>query len=74
MQSDMSYFSHRAEEELRAATTSLDPKARRVHLDLASRYDDLAQGILAHERRLDGAASDQRQANKPHSKRVGVWL
>ena len=74
MDSDLSYFSYRAEEELRAATATLDPKARRTHLDMASRYADVAQAIMAHDRTLYGDDSNHRGAAKPQGKWVGLWL
>ena len=50
MESDLSYFARRAEEERRAATRAKLEVARQAHLDLASRYEDLGQAIVAHAR------------------------
>ncbi|MCL6679149.1 hypothetical protein LZ519_07450 [Sphingomonas sp. RG327] len=74
MESDLAYFSHRAEEELRAAGEAGNTEARRAHMQLASRYTDLAQGIMAHERVLFGHDVHQRHVTKQLEKRVGIWL
>ena len=39
MESDENYFARRAREEYAAAQRSDDPYARRVHLELAERYE-----------------------------------
>lgn len=49
MESNASYFGRRAREELFAAIRADHHKARRAHLDLAARYDDLARSIEARE-------------------------
>ena len=74
MESDLAYFSHRAEEELRAAGDARNSEARRAHMQLASRYTDLAQGIMAHERVLFGHDVHQRHVARQLEKRVAVWL
>jgi hypothetical protein len=45
MESDATYFRRRALEERLAAVKADNPNARRVHRELAARYDDLAGGI-----------------------------
>jgi hypothetical protein len=42
-ESDFDYFRRRAAEERQAAESATDPAARRVHLDLARRYDDAVE-------------------------------
>ena len=39
-ESDLDYFRRRAAEERQAAASASEPAVRRVHLDLARRYDD----------------------------------
>lgn len=51
MESNASYFGRRAREELFAAIRADHHKARRAHLNLAARYDDLARLIEAREGR-----------------------
>jgi len=43
MESNTSYFSRRAREELFAAIRADHHRARRAHLDMAARYDELAR-------------------------------
>jgi uncharacterized protein involved in type VI secretion and phage assembly len=43
MESNASYFGRRAREELFAAIRADHHRARRAHLDLAARYDELAR-------------------------------
>ena len=45
MHTDLIYFSRRAQEERLAAMSAADLRARRVHLELAERYDELAARI-----------------------------
>jgi hypothetical protein len=45
MESDVTYFSRRASEERQAAEHAGHPKAREAHLELASRYDEMATAI-----------------------------
>ncbi len=42
MEGDATYFARRASEEHAAALKALHPTVRRCHLELASRYDELA--------------------------------
>jgi hypothetical protein len=54
------YFGRRASEERVAAMKSPHPQARKAHLEMANRYDDLATAISEREhvlgRSLNGAA------------------
>lgn len=50
MESDLMYFSRRAAEEKKAAERSADANARRAHLELAERYEDLVASIAASQR------------------------
>lgn len=42
MSSDSSYFASRAADERRLAAATVEPRARRAHLELAVRYASLA--------------------------------
>ena len=44
MESESQYLSRRAQEEQEAAERAADPKARELHIELAGRYRDAAQG------------------------------
>jgi hypothetical protein len=50
MDSDGVYFARRAAEERVAAMKTAHPIARKTHLELASRYDELARAIDATAR------------------------
>ena len=52
MESDSDYFTRRASDEMAAARKTSDMNARRLHLQMANRYRDLATGIHDNERRL----------------------
>lgn len=45
-ESDHDYFLRRAAEEREAADRASDPLARRAHLDLARRYDEVVAAIV----------------------------
>lgn len=45
MESDAAYFERRAREERAAALKALHPEARKAHIELAGRYDELAGAI-----------------------------
>jgi hypothetical protein len=45
MESDVSYFQRRADEEFAAANSAASPHARAVHLEMAERYSQLAAAI-----------------------------
>ena len=55
MEGDASYFSRRATEEREAAMKAPHPTVRTVHLEMASRYDELAGAISDGELRLGTA-------------------
>lgn len=52
MEADAVYFARRASEERTAAKQAVHLKARRAHLELAERYQDLATAISARDRLL----------------------
>jgi hypothetical protein len=52
MERDRVYFSRRAQEERVAAMKTAHPHARRVHMELARRYDDLVGPIVTSSQRL----------------------
>jgi hypothetical protein len=52
MESDVAYFVRRAGEEREAAMKAAHLNARQAHLEMARRYDDLAQSITAREKHL----------------------
>lgn len=52
MEPDSTYFARRADEEQAAAAYAEHPKAQQVHLDLASRYQELADAITAREHHI----------------------
>jgi hypothetical protein len=49
MKSDQAYFADRAKQERAAAMRAVSLSAREAHLELASRYDDLVDGLIAHD-------------------------
>lgn len=57
MEGDSIYFGRRANEEREAAMKAGHPAARRAHLDLAARYDELSSAISTRHDflGLDGA-------------------
>ena len=60
MEGDGIYFGRRANEERIAAMNAPHPQARKAHLDMADRYDDLAVAIAERDQvfgqELNGAA------------------
>lgn len=48
MEGDAIYFGRRAREERVAALKSANANARRSHLDMANRYDELVSAIESH--------------------------
>ena len=50
MDEDIIYFRRRAAEERSAVSASRDLRVRRVHLELAHRYECAVRDILAHRR------------------------
>jgi hypothetical protein len=49
---DLSYFRRRASEERTAALNARDLRVRRVHVELAERYEARVRGMAAHHERL----------------------
>jgi len=49
MEGDANYFIRRANEERTAAMQAANPNARRSHLDMATRYDELVKAIESHQ-------------------------
>ena len=58
MEGDAAYFARRASQEREAALKAAHPSARQAHLELAGRYDDLAQSIIARAKHLGVALDD----------------
>jgi hypothetical protein len=53
MLDDVTYFGLRAYEETKAALEAAHPQARAAHLEMARRYDELADAIAEQEKRLE---------------------
>ena len=49
MESNVTYFSRRAREEFHAAIRAEHHKARRAHLDMSARYEDLVRALAEEE-------------------------
>jgi hypothetical protein len=49
---DLSYFLRRASEERTAALYARDPRVRRVHLEMAERYEERVRGMTAHHEKI----------------------
>jgi two-component sensor histidine kinase len=49
---DLSYYRVRASEERTAALNARDPRVRRVHVDMAERYENRVRGMAAHHEEL----------------------
>jgi len=56
MEGDVNYFIRRASEERQAAMKAPHPAARQAHLKMATRYDELANGIAQYQLRTVGQA------------------
>jgi len=52
MEGDSKYFGRRANEERTAAIASPHPQVRKVHLEFAARYQDLAAAITSRDELL----------------------
>lgn len=52
MESDSIYFARRAGEEREAGMKAAHPAVRKIHLDMAGRYDELATAITTREQHL----------------------
>jgi hypothetical protein len=46
--SDLSYYRQRASEERTAALNARDPRVRRIHCEMADRYEERVRGMAAH--------------------------
>ena len=57
MQGDSAYFAERAKQERAAAMRASSRQAREAHLEMAKRYDQLADSRVAHEPGPQAAAS-----------------
>jgi hypothetical protein len=63
-ESDHDYFGRRAAEEREAAGRASDPLAKRAHLELAQRYDEIVAAIVPAqviELRIGGTGSARRR-------------
>jgi len=49
---DLSYFRKRASEERTAAINARDARVRKVHNEMAERYEDRVRGMAAHHEML----------------------
>lgn len=58
MESDLAYFRRRASEERTASLQARHPEARRAHIQLAERYEDLVRAMNATEELLGIGSSD----------------
>jgi hypothetical protein len=56
MEGDLVYFSRRALEEREAAMKAANAAARKAHLKMAERYDEMASAIASHQLRVEPAA------------------
>ena len=76
MQSDAIYFGNRAAEEFIAAAEAQRPEARRAHLELAARYQDLARHIALQDQLVLADEPMKPPASDPaHATvRPGLWL
>jgi hypothetical protein len=78
METDVAYFRRRASEEHVAATAAGHPQARRAHVDMAKRYENLARAIEVKEDQLDtGMGSGETRdadADRQASERASMWL
>jgi hypothetical protein len=77
MQSDAKYFANRAAEEFIAGAEAKHPEARRAHLELAVRYDDLARHITLQDQLIFGGDADEERPASDAAKvppRLGLWL
>ena len=76
MQSDAVYFGNRAAEEFIAAVEAKRPEARRSHLELAARYQDLARHIALQDQLVLADEPTKSPASVPFQAtgRPGLWL
>lgn len=52
MTTDLSYYRRRASEERTAALNSRDLRVRRVHAELADRYEERVRAMAAHHEQI----------------------
>ena len=57
MESDLAYLRRRASEERTAALSARHAGARKAHMEMAERYEDLVRGIVASDRYLGLSAA-----------------
>ena len=62
MTPDQTYLASRAAVEREAASNCTNEAARKAHLELAARYDDLASSMAAHTTKL-GLSDSQSSLN-----------
>jgi hypothetical protein len=48
MEADVNYLTRRARQEREAATKAADPSARRVHREMANRYEEVLKTLASH--------------------------
>lgn len=53
MEADLVYYRRRSAEERIAAAAAHDPKVRAIHVDLAMRYEDRIDALVAEHRRSE---------------------
>lgn len=52
MQNDLSYYRRRASEERTLALQARQPSVRRIHVEMAERYEARVRGMAVHNERL----------------------
>jgi hypothetical protein len=52
LMNDLSYYRRRASDERTAALNARDPRVRRVHLELAERYEDRVRTMALHHEQI----------------------
>lgn len=62
MENDTEYFRRRASEERTAALQARDTRARKAHLEMAERFEDLVRGIVGHSQFLGLGSAKAPQA------------
>lgn len=68
-ESDFDYFRRRAAEERRAADGAAPSAARQIHLDLARRYEEIAEATRPLAAAVPMAAEAGVEASRPTSRR-----
>jgi len=58
MESDSVYFRRRAGAERVAAMKAPHPSARQAHLEMAGRYDELAQALADHHDQVNAQVAE----------------